>query len=65
FMPNAVRKPIRAVSRINYGKTRKRWKETIKNNNDALKILLESCFRVLNPIVLTERGRLRIELIPK
>jgi hypothetical protein len=50
---------ISNLFKINYAVTRRRYKKTIKSNNEQIKKLLDACFHILFEIVANNEGEIK------
>ena len=56
---------IRNLFKIDYGATRRKYKQTIKSNNKQIKKLLDACFDILFEIVANNELQIRYPKIDK
>ena len=56
--------PVNAY-KFDYGVTRRRYKQTIKINNEQIKKMLDACFDILFEIVTNNEGQIRYPKIKK
>ena len=56
---------IKDLFKIDFGVTRREYKQTIKSNNEQIKKMLDVCFDILLEIVVNNEGQLRYPKIEK